>query len=82
MPLADDSGHEIGVHGADGSAIDVRDLEEGVGAAPCAAFAVDDLTDPPASFMWLHEHRITNADLQKDRFKRRASGDCCHRPLE
>ena len=34
MPLADDSCHEIGVDGADGSAIDVRDLEERVGAAP------------------------------------------------
>ena len=63
MPLTDDSCHEIGVHGADGSAIDVRDLEERVGAAPSPAFAVDDLTDPPAAFMRLHQHCIAYADL-------------------
>ena len=81
MPLADDSGHEIGVHGAHGPAIDVSDLEEGVGAAPGSAFAVDDLTDPPAAFMRLHQHCIADADLQEDRFKRRAAGDCRRRPL-
>ena len=69
MSLADNAGHEVGVHGADCSAIDVGDLEERVGAAPCAAFAVDDLTDPPAAFMRLHQHCIAYADLQEDRFE-------------
>ena len=64
MSLADNAGHEVGVHGADFSAIDVGDLEERVGAAPCAAFAVDDLTDPPATFMRLHQHCVAYADLQ------------------
>ena len=82
MALANDSGHEIGIHGAHCAAIDVRDLEERVGAAPCPAFAVDDLTDPPAAFVWLHQHCITYADLQEDRFKRRAAGDCRHRGAE
>ena len=82
MPLADDPGHKIGVHGAHCTAIDVRDLEERVGAASCTAFAVDDLTDPPATFMRLHQHCIANTDLQENRFKRRAAGECRHRPLE
>ena len=69
MSLADDSGHEIGVHGAHRPAIDIRDLEEGVGAEPGPAFAVDDLTDPPAAFMRLHQNCIAYADLQEDRFK-------------
>jgi len=82
MPLADDSGYEVGVHGAYCSAVHVGDLEERVGDAPSAAFAVDDLTDPPAAFMRLHQHRVADADLQKYRFKRRAAGDRRHRPLE
>ena len=53
----------------DCSAIDIGDLEEGVGAAPCTAFAVDDLTDPPATFMWLHQHCVADADVQEDRFE-------------
>ena len=80
MSLADNAGHEVGVHGADFSAIDVGDLEERVGAAPCAAFAVDDLTDPPAAFVRFHQHCIANTDLQEDRFKRKAAGDCCYEP--
>ena len=82
MALADNAGHEIGVHGAHCAAIDVRDLKEGVGTAPGATFAVDDLTDPPATFMRLHQHCIANTDLQEDRFKRRAAGECRHRPPE
>ena len=81
MALANYSVNEIGVHGAHCAAIDVRDLEEGVGAAPGPAFAVDDLTDPTAAFMRLHQHCIADADPQEDRFERRAAGDCCHRSL-
>ena len=82
MALANDSGHEIGIHGAHCAAIDVRDLEERVGAAPCPAFAVDDLTDPPAAFMRLNQHCIAYADLQEDRFERRAAGERRNRPPE
>ena len=82
MSLADNACHQVGVHGAYCSAIDIRDLEERVGAAPSPAFAVDDLTDPPATFMRLHQHCVAYADLQEDRFKRRAAGDCRHRRTE
>ena len=82
MPFADDSGHKVWVDGPDGTRIDVSDLEERVGAAPCAAFAVDDLTDPPTAFMRLPQHGIAYADLQKDRIKRRTAGDCRHRRHE
>ena len=71
MSLADNAGHKVGVHGAHGPAIDVRDLEEEVDAAPSPAFAVDDLTDPPAAFMRLHQNCVTDTDLQEDRFKRK-----------
>ena len=80
MPLADDSCHEIGVDDADGSALDVRDLEERVGATPSLAFAMDDLTHSLAAFMRLHQHCITDNHLQEDRFKRKAAGDCCYGP--
>ena len=82
MSLADNAGHKIGVHRAYCSAIDVGDLEERVGAAPCAAFAVDDLTDPPATFMRFHQNCVAYTDLQEDRFKRRAAGDCRHKSPE
>ena len=80
MPLADDSCHKVGVHRSDSAGIYVADLEEGVGAAPGPAFAMDDLTDPPAAFMRLHQHCIAYADLQEDWFKRRAAGNFRHRP--
>ena len=69
MPFADDAGHKVWVHGPDGTCIDVSDLEEGVGTAACAAFAVDDLTDPPPAAMRLHQHAIADPDLQEDRFE-------------
>ena len=69
MSLADNACHQVGVHGAYCSATDVRDLEERVGTAPTPAFAVDDLTDPPAAFMRLHQHCIAYADLQEDLFE-------------
>ena len=54
MTFADDPGHKVRVHRSDSAGIYVADLEEGVGAAPGPAFAMDDLTDPPATFMRLH----------------------------
>ena len=80
MALADDSCHEIRVGGVDGSALDVRDLEERVGAPLSPAFAMDDLTHQLGAFMRLHQHCIADPHLQEDRFMRKAAGDWCYRP--
>ena len=70
MRLTDDAGHEVGVHSAHCSTIDVRDLEERVGAAARTAFGVDHLANPAATLMRFHQHRVTNANLQKDQVER------------
>ena len=66
VPLPHDAGHEVGIHGLDAAGIHVSNLEEGVAVAPGTALTVDDLTDPPAPIMGLHQDRIANLDLEEE----------------